>query len=213
MKMRFLLLAAAFACAVPASAGAVVAVTISNTTGAALTNPPFTLGWAFTVNSDILVNGLGLFDSAQDGLAEAHDLGLWTSTGTLLASTTIGSGSSGTLIDQFRYSSIAPTLLTSGGSYLIGGLYTSGLDGVVENASGLIADSAITYGGGRFAPGGTLSAPTSTGTPAGYFGTNFTFDNGAVPEPATWAFMIVGFGAVGAALRMSRKKAALPAAA
>jgi hypothetical protein len=28
----------------------------------------------------------------------------------------------------------------------------------------------------------------------------------AVPEPATWAFMIVGFGAVGAAMRSARRK-------
>ncbi len=31
---------------------------------------------------------------------------------------------------------------------------------------------------------------------------------GAVPEPATWAVMLVGFGAVGAAMRGSRRKAA-----
>jgi hypothetical protein len=31
-------------------------------------------------------------------------------------------------------------------------------------------------------------------------------DRGAVPEPATWAFMIFGFGAVGSALRTRRRK-------
>lgn len=31
-------------------------------------------------------------------------------------------------------------------------------------------------------------------------------DMGAVPEPATWAFMIFGFGAVGSALRTRRRK-------
>ena len=28
---------------------------------------------------------------------------------------------------------------------------------------------------------------------------------GAVPEPATWAFMILGFGAIGGAMRRQRK--------
>lgn len=43
---------------------------------------------------------------------------------------------------------------------------------------------------------------------------NFTFDSAAaVPEPATWAFMIVGFGAVGASLRAGRRKQASPAIA
>ena len=31
---------------------------------------------------------------------------------------------------------------------------------------------------------------------------------GAVPEPANWALMIVGFGAVGAAMRGARRKPA-----
>ena len=30
--------------------------------------------------------------------------------------------------------------------------------------------------------------------------------NGAVPEPATWAMMLVGFGAIGGALRYRRRK-------
>ena len=34
---------------------------------------------------------------------------------------------------------------------------------------------------------------------------------GAVPEPATWGMMIVGFGGIGALLRTRRRQAALPA--
>lgn len=36
---------------------------------------------------------------------------------------------------------------------------------------------------------------------------NFSFNQmgGAVPEPATWAFMILGFGAIGGAMRRQRK--------
>ena len=36
---------------------------------------------------------------------------------------------------------------------------------------------------------------------------------GAVPEPATWAMMILGFGACGVAMRRSRRRTALAAAA
>ena len=32
---------------------------------------------------------------------------------------------------------------------------------------------------------------------------------GGVPEPATWAMMLVGFGAIGATLRGSRRRAAM----
>ena len=41
---------------------------------------------------------------------------------------------------------------------------------------------------------------------------SFEFDNiatvSAVPEPATWAMMIMGFGLAGSAVRNSRRKAA-----
>ncbi|MCW5760671.1 MAG: PEPxxWA-CTERM sorting domain-containing protein [Phenylobacterium sp.] len=38
--------------------------------------------------------------------------------------------------------------------------------------------------------------------------TPVTFDTGGVPEPATWTMLILGFGAVGAALRSRRRTAA-----
>ena len=56
----------------------------------------------------------------------------------------------------------------------------------------------------------SVSAPgiksVAFGAYAGFGGSsvyadNFTFDSGAVPEPGTWALMIVGFGSVGAMLR------------
>jgi hypothetical protein len=37
-------------------------------------------------------------------------------------------------------------------------------------------------------------------------GENFTLSTGAVPEPATWGLMIVGFGLVGSSLRSRRKQ-------
>jgi hypothetical protein len=40
------------------------------------------------------------------------------------------------------------------------------------------------------------------------YAANFTFGGGAVPEPATWAMMILGFGLVGGAMR-SRRSAVL----
>ena len=44
----------------------------------------------------------------------------------------------------------------------------------------------------------TLSVGGTTGGAASYSG---NFNLGAIPEPATWALMILGFGAVGGALR------------
>jgi hypothetical protein len=37
------------------------------------------------------------------------------------------------------------------------------------------------------------------------YGGNITFAPNAVPEPATWAMMLVGFGMVGSAMRYRRR--------
>ena len=202
--MNKIVLAATMALAFTATnANATVALTLSDTTGQILGNPPFTLGWRFTVNSNITVNGLGFFDDAQNGLAEAHAVGLWNAAGTLLASTTIGAGTVSGLINQFRYNSVAATALTAGQRYTIGALYTSGSDAVLFNANNVATNAAITYGNGTFAGGGTLANPsTDFASTTSFFGPNFTF--GAVPEPASWAMLLMGFGVMGGALRRRR---------
>jgi hypothetical protein len=45
-------------------------------------------------------------------------------------------------------------------------------------------------------------------------GNSFEFDNiaASVPEPSTWAMMLVGFGGLGAAMRSSRRKQVATAA-
>ena len=58
----------------------------------------------------------------------------------------------------------------------------------------------------EFAPGGTFTAVAfSDGQIIGTGTSTFT---SAVPEPATWAVMLAGFGGVGAAMRSRRRRAA-----
>lgn len=54
----------------------------------------------------------------------------------------------------------------------------------------------------------TLTITGSRGT-TGSFGGNVSFAAGAVPEPATWAMMLLGFGTVGFAMRRRRRPALL----
>ena len=53
----------------------------------------------------------------------------------------------------------------------------------------------------------TLNTITVNGTSRGLgsYGGNLTFVPSAVPEPATWAMMLVGFGAMGFSLRSKRR--------
>lgn len=54
-------------------------------------------------------------------------------------------------------------------------------------------------------------APSISGSSV--FADNFTFINGAVPEPATWAMMLLGFGAIGVSIRRRRPAQELSQAA
>ena len=194
-----------------AAHGGTPALSYSLDTGESLGNGPFTLGWQFQANTTIKVDGLGVFDDNLDGLAESHDVGLWDSAGDLLATATVAAGTADPLTANFRYVGITPVTLTKG-TYYIGAVWLDGADNnVFVGDSGSVATlPAITYLSSSYADGGTLSNPTTlVGTP-GYFGPNFEITG--VPEPTTWALMLVGFGGLGAVVRVARQKAALGAA-
>ena len=86
-----LLLGLALLCAAPRPAAADFAVSISDLTGIGPFGLSGTGGWEFTVNSPITVTQLGFFDSGQDGLVDAHPVGLWDLSQTLLVSGTFDS--------------------------------------------------------------------------------------------------------------------------
>ena len=71
------------------------------------------------------------------------------------------------------------------------------------------ATSTVTYlaaGPGQFTQLAgsctTVAGPATCGSASPTVGTNFTF---SIPEPAAWATMLLGLGAVGAAMRLGRR--------
>lgn len=89
-------------------------------------------GYRFTVGATPLaVTRLGMFDAMfgtidPQGLRESHQIGLWNSSGTLLASVTVGAGTSVPLTGAFRYVSLATqVLLNPGQTYTIAAHYTT----------------------------------------------------------------------------------------
>jgi hypothetical protein len=151
-----------------------------------------TLGYQFTTGSaGLLVSTLGYWDQGADGLAEAHQVGIWTDDGqTLLASATVGAGTSATLDGAFRYVDIADVFLAANTSYLIGGFTgRAGTDAVIRFTTAS-ATSGVTMGSTRFDNFCGFCAPVGTqGTTfdSGYFGPNMNGNAGRLPEPGSLA--------------------------
>jgi hypothetical protein len=164
-----------------------------------------TIGWAFAANSDVTVVSLGFFDFRQDGLNRAHDVGLWTSGGTLLASATVQTSSP--LADWFRWVSITPLSLTAGQSYVLGA-FVVGMDNIdcfELDAASVTTVPQITYDGlARYVYASSLTFPSviyGYGT-NGLFGPNIQIE--VVPEPSTLVLAFAGLGLLGFARRLRK---------
>jgi hypothetical protein len=156
-------------------------------------NNDWSLGWEFTLNNNINVTNLGVYDQNGDGLTSSHDVGIFrVSDGALLTSTTIVT--TDTLDSGFRYKPVSNTLLTTGQSYRIAAVYTLGGTDQYPGISSYTADGAINFVTDRFTQIATLTNPTSTGgfTNA-WLSSNFKFTSAtAAPEPGTLALIIMG---------------------
>ena len=174
------------------------------------------LGFSFTAGSAVTVTSLGYYDFGGDGFATAHEVGIFDSAGTLLASAGLSAGTGDTLVGQFRYAGITPLNLAAGQTYVIAATTHGSADAwAYGNAYppdatvgdfhatvpiAIAANSALFL----YQSDNQLRNPTEHySNYTFYAGPNFTILS--VPEPASWAMMLGGFGLVGAALRGHRR--------
>ena len=161
-------------------------------------------GWAFTVTSPIIVDGLGFWDAGSDGLVEKHEVGLWLASVAvplLIASEDVSNNDSvavpsSSSTGRWLFSTISPVTLAPG-SYIIGAMFRAGSPGAsdpfVSDASGLSTTLGVNYGVPReIHDTETLTCPTGFGLNEhhGFFGPNFR----VVPEPS--AAILSGIGAI-----------------
>jgi hypothetical protein len=214
-SMRHDLFAAAAASLLLAGvANAATAVDL-DTPGSGYSSGLYTLGFEFELSAAATVDKLGIYDWNSDGLENVANVGLWLNDGTLLATVAIGSGTAGELIDQFRYGAISPVALQAGVRYVVGAYMDSGVTGTAtslgtgQGGTGSF-NPLLSYVNDRFSNfDSAFGFPFETNNTGGvWLGANLHFGGDVIPEPASWAMMIAGFGVVGFAARRRRMFAA-----
>lgn len=149
----------------------------------------FTIGSEFTVGSrDLVVSALGTEDAGLNGLTDSHKVSIWDSNGDVVATVVVPALEAGTLIDAWRYETLAAAVtLEAGETYWIGTLTTTA-DAFTDTHEGdqlidFAVDAAIVLDGSRFLGGD--GRPTNNGgghAPERWMAANFLFTE--VPAPA-----------------------------
>jgi hypothetical protein len=178
-----------------------------------------TLGWAFTVNSPIKVDGIGVWDSFGSSFPST-EAGLWsvsTAGATLVLAAPITSASapvaSADSSGHWLFESFSPSITLAPGVYVIGNVFFADEPLARVGASETnIPEITPIVGGVIGSTDGGLTAPL---TPLGFPGPTEpaifgpALETVAVPEASTWAMMLLGFAGLGfMGLQSARRRAA-----
>ncbi len=160
-----------------------------------------TYGWSFSVSSPITVSALGFWDEASHTLAYSHQVGLWNSSQTLLASTTITSSSTPVSSvsgeGQWLFNTLSTPVTLQAGTYVIGANYNDdSTDLIRAKTDSPITASGVTYIKSLYVLNTGFSIPTENVDYSynSYFGPNLEATSAAsVPEPGTLVLASMGF--------------------
>src|SRR4030095_14113137 len=207
---------ALFATPMPALAATLgLDITVDGAAGIDVQNS-FTIGWAVDVTTPVRVTALGVWDEFSEGLEVSAPVGLWTGTGTLLASTTVPAGSGADIAvpsvlgaGQWLFEDI-PDVVLPVGHYVLG--LATVADETVFRAfqDGIILDPALAnFDSAKFAVGSSLQFPDLDGSPGldiGLFGPDFLLEPVTAPAPLPASLALFGLGLLGCGARGGIRK-------
>jgi hypothetical protein len=174
------------------------------------TDGTWSLGWSFTTNTNVTVDGLGFYDAllggGTSGLSagcNCGEVGIYNSSGVLLASALVTSSDPAS--DFFRWASITPIILPAGGTYYIAA--ETGSAQYTWDTSGFAVSPDINFLQDQWVYSSTLAFPVnSLGITNAIFGPNFEEEAvPPVPEPATVSLLGMGLLGLVGALRRKRQ--------
>lgn len=182
------------ALAVSVSAHAFNAVDFDPNSGSTGANSDQSVGWQFDVINSITVTHLTWFDQDLDGLSNRHEIGIWDSSGTLLVSGIMPSGTSAALDGIWRTLDVTDTVLGPGKGYIVGG-FNGGdaTDRLAFNVNQTVNPN-ISFVDATFSDiNGVFERPTNfSSADTGFYGPSFQ----AVPEPVSMIALGVGLAAL-----------------
>ncbi|MDP3855074.1 MAG: PEPxxWA-CTERM sorting domain-containing protein [Phenylobacterium sp.] len=184
------------------AASAAVVHEINPTGASAATWGATEVGWFYTPDTSYTLTAIGTKFGSSDGRTVTAEF----YSGAPGALTLLRSGTLVPIANAFADAVLAPLNLTAGMTYFFGFTNVGGLDtNVTDDAGATNLAGGLMY---SFGSGAYENGPEThfTAQPM----VRFSGDLGsAVPEPATWAMMIVGFGLAGSAVRSRRRQDAL----
>jgi hypothetical protein len=159
-----------------------------------------TAGYVFTLSNPIFVTSLGLFDEGGNGLNAFYNVFMVTSDGIQqMAQAVIPAGTGTTLINGFRYVSIAPVLVPAG-TYKIFTFYVDSPSDPIIAQAAITSASGVFYDGSTSDVGFTFPSGNFFGFSSGYFGPNFEFTTGVVTPDSGSTVSLLGCALLGLAV-------------